>query len=58
MAVANAVEAVAAARRLLADEPARKAMSVAGLAFCAAHRGASERTAAICERLLTTPPPK
>ena len=50
--VASAVEAVAEARRLLADEPARKTMSVAGLAFCAAHRGASERTAAICERLL------
>ena len=57
LSVASAVEAVAAARRLLADEPARKAMSIAGLAFCAAHRGASERTAAICERLLTVPPP-
>jgi 3-deoxy-D-manno-octulosonic-acid transferase len=50
--VESAVEAVAAARRLLADDAARKAMSAAGLAFCAAHRGASERTAAICERLL------
>ena len=56
LSVASAVEAVAEARRLLADEAARKTMSVAGLAFCAAHRGASERTAAICERLLTTPP--
>ena len=55
--VASAVEAVAEACRLLADEPARKSMSVAGLAFCAAHRGASERTAAICERLLSAPPP-
>ena len=50
--VASAEEAVAEARRLLADEVARKTMSVAGLAFCAAHRGASERTAAMCERLL------
>lgn len=56
LSVASVVEAVAEARRLLADEPARKAMSVAGLAFCAAHRGASERTAAICERLLAAPP--
>ena len=54
LSVGSAVEAVAQARRLLADEPARKAMSVAGLAFCAAHRGASQRTAAICERLLAT----
>ena len=50
--VASAVEVVAEARGLLADEAARKTMSVAGLAFCAAHRGASERTAAMCERLL------
>jgi 3-deoxy-D-manno-octulosonic-acid transferase len=53
--VASAVEAVAQACRLLTDEPARNAMSAAGLAFCAAHRGASERTAAICERLLAAP---
>jgi 3-deoxy-D-manno-octulosonic-acid transferase len=52
--VASAVEAVAEARRLLADEAARKTMSAAGLAFCTTHRGASERTAAICERLLAT----
>lgn len=53
LSVASAVEAVVEARRLLADEPARKTMAVAALAFCAAHRGASERTAAICERLLS-----
>jgi 3-deoxy-D-manno-octulosonic-acid transferase len=50
--IADAAQAVAEAGRLLGDEPARKRMSVAGLAFCAAHRGAAERTAAICERLL------
>ncbi len=52
--VESAAEAVAAARRLLADDAALKTMSAAGLAFCAAHRGASERTAAICERLLAS----
>lgn len=52
--VESAVDAVAQAHRLLADAAERKRMSTAGLAFCAAHRGASERTAAICERLLGT----
>jgi len=52
LSVADAAQAVAEAGRLLEDEPALKKMSVAGLAFCAAHRGAAERTAAICERLL------
>ena len=51
-AVANAAEAMAEARRLLADKAARKAMSTAGLVFCEAHRGASVRVAAICDRLL------
>lgn len=51
-AVANASEAVTEAKRLLADKAARKAMSAAGLAFCEAHRGASVRVAAICDRLL------
>jgi 3-deoxy-D-manno-octulosonic-acid transferase len=52
--VADADRAVAEARRLLGDEPALKKMSLAGFAFCAAHRGATQRTAAICERLLAT----
>jgi len=52
--VADADRAVAEARRLLGDETALKAMSLAGFAFCAAHRGATERTAAICERLLAS----
>jgi 3-deoxy-D-manno-octulosonic-acid transferase len=56
LAVADAAGAVAAARRLLAEESARKAMSEAGLAFCAAHRGATERVAAICDRLLKVGP--
>ncbi len=50
--VADAREAVEAARRLLGDDAARGEMSRAGLAFCAAHRGATQRVAAICERLL------
>jgi 3-deoxy-D-manno-octulosonic-acid transferase len=54
LAVADAAEAVTAARRLLADEPARKAMSEAGLAFCAAHSGATGRVATICDRLLSS----
>ncbi len=54
LAVADATGAVTAGRRLLANESARKAMSEAGLAFCAAHRGATERVAAICARLLSS----
>lgn len=50
--VANAAQAVAQAKRLLTDRAAREAMAAAGLGFCAAHRGASERTAVICDRLL------
>ena len=50
--IADAAQAVAEAGRLLGNEPALKTMSLAGLAFCAAHRGAAERTATICERLL------
>lgn len=52
--VADALQAVQAAGRLLRDEAELKRMSAAGFAFCAAHRGATERTAAICERLLAT----
>jgi len=50
--VADATQAMAEAGRLLGDESALRQMSLAGVAFCAAHRGAAARTAAICERLL------
>src|SRR5262249_38995381 len=38
--------------RLLADGEARRRMGEAGRCFCAAHRGATERTMAIVERLV------
>ena len=38
--------------RLLADGEARRRMGEAGRRFCAAHRGATERTMAIVERLV------
>jgi hypothetical protein len=31
----------------------RERMGKAGIAFCAAHRGATRRTLAVCERLLS-----
>ena len=37
--------------RLLADADARRGMAEAGKRFCAAHRGATERTMALVERL-------
>jgi len=40
------------ARSILQDAGLRERMGKAGVAFCAAHRGATERTLAICERLL------
>jgi 3-deoxy-D-manno-octulosonic-acid transferase len=50
--VNDAVEAIRIARSLLQDPALRKRMGRAGIAFCAAHRGAAERTLAICERLI------
>jgi 3-deoxy-D-manno-octulosonic-acid transferase len=41
------------AARLLGDADARKRMGEAGQKFCAAHRGATERTMAIVARLLS-----
>ena len=52
LAVADASAAARAAQRLLQDETARGRMSRAGLAFCAAHRGAMLRVAAVCEQAL------
>ena len=50
--VLDAGDAVRRARTLLQDPALRERMGKAGLAFCAQHRGATERTLAICERLL------
>ncbi|HET7766224.1 MAG TPA: lipid IV(A) 3-deoxy-D-manno-octulosonic acid transferase [Burkholderiales bacterium] len=40
------------ARSLLDDPGLRERMGKAGAAFCATHRGATQRTLAVCERLL------
>lgn len=50
--VRDAGDAIRRARVLLQDPAQRERMGEAGLAFCAEHRGATERTLAICERLL------
>jgi len=50
--VDSAEEVIRLARSLLQDAGLRERMGKAGVAFCAAHRGATERTLAICERLL------
>ncbi len=50
--VNSAEEVMRLARSLLQDAGLRERMGKAGVAFCAAHRGATERTLAICERLL------
>src|SRR5438876_771528 len=50
--VSTAEEVIRLARSILQDAGLRERMGKAGVAFCAAHRGATERTLAICERLL------
>src|SRR2546421_3970102 len=50
--VNTAQERVRGGRSILQDAGLRERMGKAGVAFCAAHRGATERTLAICERLL------
>jgi len=50
--VNGAEEVMQLARSILQDAGLRERMGKAGVAFCAAHRGATERTLAICERLL------
>jgi 3-deoxy-D-manno-octulosonic-acid transferase len=52
LAVRDADELVDRAQRLLLDRKARKTMATAGIAFCAAHCGATARVVAISERLL------
>ena len=51
--VDRAEDVVQQARRLLADADLRARMGKAGIDFCAGHRGATQRTLAICERLLS-----
>ncbi|HMH18369.1 MAG TPA: lipid IV(A) 3-deoxy-D-manno-octulosonic acid transferase, partial [Burkholderiales bacterium] len=51
--VKDAGEVMRVARSLLQDRSLRERMGKAGIAFCAAHRGATERTVAICERVLS-----
>jgi 3-deoxy-D-manno-octulosonic-acid transferase len=50
--VTRAEEVIRLARSILQDAGLRERMGKAGVAFCAAHRGATGRTLAICERLL------
>ncbi len=50
--VNDAGQAIRLARSFLQDRRLRERMGRAGIAFCAAHRGAAERTLAICERLI------
>src|SRR5882724_6172626 len=52
MRISNAEEGLRQALALLNDPSSRTRMGKAGIAFCAAHRGATERTLAICKRLL------
>lgn len=52
--VERAEEVVRRARSLLGDPGLRERMGGAGIAFCATHRGATERTLAVCERLLSS----
>ncbi|HEX9392934.1 MAG TPA: lipid IV(A) 3-deoxy-D-manno-octulosonic acid transferase [Usitatibacteraceae bacterium] len=51
--VADADEAMRTARVLLADDSKRKAMSAAALAFTAAHRGATEKTAGLITAVMS-----
>ena len=50
--VPDAASLVREAGRLLADADARRRMGAAGKRFCAAHRGATERTMALVAQLL------
>ena len=50
LCVASADELIATVDRLLSDRPARAQMGQQASTFCAAHRGATARALAICER--------
>ncbi len=54
MRVKDAGDAIRQARAILQDAALRARMGKAGIAFCAAHQGATDRTLAICERLLAS----
>ena len=54
--VERAEELMAHVRALLHDPALCERMGKAGIAFCATHRGATERTLAVCERLLGPAP--
>ena len=57
--VRDADEVMSKALSLLRDPGLRDRMGKAGIAFCATHRGATQRTLALCERLLSgTAPPE
>jgi len=51
--VETAEETVRQAHSLLGDAALRERLGEAGIAFCATHRGATQRTLAVCERLLS-----
>jgi 3-deoxy-D-manno-octulosonic-acid transferase len=53
--VERAEELVRQTRSLLADPSLRQRMGRSGIDFCARHRGATQRTLAVCERLLGAP---
>ncbi len=50
--VSDAAALIEQAQNLLADEAARRAMSAAGRAFAARHRGATQRTLELVERFI------
>jgi 3-deoxy-D-manno-octulosonic-acid transferase len=54
--VESAEAIVRQARALLTDRDLRERMGRAGVDFCATHRGATQRTLAVCERLLDAAP--
>lgn len=51
--VETADDVVREARSLLGNAGRRERLGKAGIAFCATHRGATQRTLAVCERLLS-----
>jgi 3-deoxy-D-manno-octulosonic-acid transferase len=55
--VERAEDALNRARLLLEDRATRERMGKAGIAFCDTHRGATKRTLALCEQLLSSTRP-
>ena len=52
--VDRAEDVLRQARSLLGDAGLRERMGRAGIDFCATHRGATQRTLAVCERLISS----